>query len=128
MLRGMRWLLRMACVVWLGGCAAAPLTVAAIVVGTAAGSTAVIQRTPVDAVISAASGRDCSAVRLDQGKAYCRPQEQRPDTPPYCTRSLGVVDCWSAPEHMPGIGPEVADGPRRLTPAQEANRTRRWPF
>ena len=90
----------------------------------AAGSVAVIGRTPVDAVISAVSGRDCSAVRLDRGQSYCRPEEAAPLPPPFCTRSLGRVDCWGEP--VPGRR-GVADGPSGLTAAQEAHRTRRWP-
>ena len=110
--------------VLLGGCQAAPLTLVAVVGGTVAGSTAVVQRTPVDAAWSLATGRDCSMVRLDQGKSYCRPKEPPPGPVPYCTRSLGVPDCWADPAGQP---PELADGPRTLTPAQEANRTRSWP-
>jgi hypothetical protein len=81
----------------------------------------------VDAVYSAITGKDCSIVRMEQGKSYCRPVEPPPDAPPYCTRSLGVVDCWRDPASLPNRPPEVADGPHVLTPAQEANRTRRWP-
>jgi hypothetical protein len=106
----------------LAGCEAAE-GVAAVTVG----SVAAIGRTPVDAVYSLVTGKDCSAVRLDQGKTYCRPTEPQPDAPPYCTRSLGVVDCWKDPASMPDLPPEMADGPRALTPEQEANRTRTWP-
>ena len=109
----------------LGGCGADPVTLTAATVGTVAGSVAVIQRTPVDAVYSLASGRDCSAVRLDQGKSYCRPVEPPPAPQPYCTRSLGLADCWIDPKGQP---PQLGDGPTTLTPEQEANRTRRWPF
>jgi hypothetical protein len=76
----------------------------------------------------AVTGRDCSVVRLDQGKTYCRETEPPPDRPPFCTRSLGMVDCWVNPEALNGGPPrEVADGPRTLTPEQEKDRTRRWP-
>jgi hypothetical protein len=107
----------------LAGCDAALEGTAAVTVG----SVAVIHRTPVDAVVSLVTGKDCSAVRLDQGKTYCRPTEPVPDAPPYCTRSLGVADCWKDPGAMSDLPPEVADGPRALTPEQEADRTRRWP-
>ncbi len=109
----------------LGGCGADPLTLTAATVGAAAGSVAVIQRTPFDALWSLATGKDCSAVRLDQGKSYCRPTEAPPGPVPYCTRSLGVADCWADPAGHPRA---LGDGPSTLTPAQEANRTRGWPF
>jgi hypothetical protein len=91
------------------------------------GSVAAIGRTPVDAAYSLITGKDCSVVRWDQGKTYCRPTEPPPDAPPYCTRSLGVVDCWKDPAAVPDLGSDVDDGPRTLTPAQEQNRTQRWP-
>ena len=40
-----------------------------------------IQRTPADALYSLISGRDCSVVRLDQGKSYCRPVDPPPEPP-----------------------------------------------
>ena len=107
----------------LSGCDAAYEGVAAVTVG----SIATIHRTPVDAVVSLVTGKDCSVVRLDQNKTYCRPTDPPPDVPPYCTRSLGVVDCWKDPSAMSDLPPEVADGPRALTPEQDSDRTRRWP-
>lgn len=91
------------------------------------GSVTTIGRAPTDAVYSLVTGKDCSVVRLDQGKSYCRPQEPVPPQPEFCTRSLGVVDCWQDAERMSQRYPGVADGPTTLTADQEANRTRRWP-
>ena len=90
-------------------------------------SITVFGRGIVDILFSGFSGRDCSIVYLDRGQGYCREQEPPPAPPPYCTRSLGRVDCWANPEAMSNRPPQVADGPMTLTPAQEANRTRRWP-
>jgi hypothetical protein len=112
------------------GCVAAltpPLGAAQMVGAVVAGSVSTIQRTPLDAAYSLVTGRDCSMVRLDQGKTYCRPVEPPPDAPPYCTRSLGVADCWQDPAAVLNVGPDMADGPRELTKPQEENRTRRWP-
>lgn len=111
----------------LAGCGATPAQVGVGVVAVGAGSIAAIGRTPIDAAVSVVTGKDCSVVHWDQGKPYCKPQEPKPDEPPYCTRSLGVVDCWQDPATLPDHPPEVADGPRMLTPAQEQNRTQRWP-
>ena len=91
------------------------------------GSVAVIGRTPVDAAVSLASGRDCSVVRLDRGQSYCRPEEPPPAPPPYCTPSLGRVDCWREPPLAIPLQRGVADGPTALNPEQEAHRTKRWP-
>ena len=89
-----------------------------------AASVTVFGRAIPDFVTSAVAGKNCSVVRLDQGKTYCADKEPPPPSPRYCTRSLGVVDCWADPEKLPGRPPEVADGPRALTPAQEADRAR----
>ena len=107
----------------LTGCEAATGAVAAVTVG----SVSALGRTPIDAGYSLITGKDCSAVRLEQGKTYCRPTEPRPAAPAYCTRSLGVVDCWMDPASVPDLAPEVADGPRGLSPVQEKDRTRSWP-
>lgn len=90
-------------------------------------SIVVLHRGIVDTLVSAVSGRDCSIVYLDRRQSYCRVQEPPPAPPPYCTRSLGVVDCWANPEALVNLPPQVANGPMTLTPAQEANRTQHWP-
>jgi hypothetical protein len=111
----------------LAGCGMTDNLAATVGVAATVGSVAAIQRTPVDAVYSFWSGRDCSVVRLDQGKTYCRPVEPKPEPPPFCTRSLGAVDCWRNPDTVPGHPRGLADGPAVLTPAQEADRVRTWP-
>ncbi len=111
----------------LAGCGATPEQMATIGVGVGVGSIAVIQRSPLDALYSAVTGKDCSMVRLEQGKTYCRPVEPPPEPLPYCTRSLAVADCWLDPASLPDRPPDWGDVPHPLTPEQEANRTRRWP-
>jgi hypothetical protein len=117
----------LACFLALTGCGTSET--AALVVGTGAvvASVATIQRTPWDALYSLVTGRDCSMVRLDQGKTYCRPVEPPPEPPTFCTRSLATVDCWKDPDTVPGHPPGVADGPTGLTAQQEADRVRTWP-
>jgi hypothetical protein len=105
--------------VGLTGCVAAitpPVASALNVAGAVmVGSVAALGRTPVDAAYS-----------LVTGKSYCRATEPLPDALPYCTRSLGVVDCWRDPAAVANLGPDVADGARALTPVQEKDRTRGW--
>lgn len=105
----------------LAGCEAAGWVAA----GTGA-SLAVMQRTPVDAVVSLVTGKDCSIARSDRGQTYCR-EDPAPQPQPYCTRSLGTPDCWTRPDPFGVPQREIADGPRELSPEQEANRTSRWP-
>jgi hypothetical protein len=112
------------------GCGITPDAAGAVAVGVIAvgvATVATIQRSPADAVYSLFTGRDCSVVRLDQGKTYCRPVEPKPEPPPFCTRTLAAVNCWRDPDTMPGQPHGVADGPAGLTAAQEADRVRTWP-
>jgi hypothetical protein len=90
-------------------------------------SIVVLHRGIFDTLFSTVSGRDCSIVYLDRGQSYCRTTDAPPLPPAYCTRSLGTVDCWTNPEALVNLPPQVANGPKTLTPAQEANRTQRWP-
>src|ERR1700759_5666777 len=89
----------------LAGCGLPDGLTATAAVGVAAGtsvaSVATIGRSPVDAVYSLVSGKDCSVVRLDQGKSSCRPVDPPPQRPPFCTRSLGVANCWADPASLP---------------------------
>jgi hypothetical protein len=112
----------------LAGCGPDSPSVAIGIAAASAASIPVFHRTPVDMVVSAASGRDCSVVHLDRGERYCRPRERPPEQPVFCTRSLGVSDCWEDPSHLPNKPREVADGPRSLTSEQEADRKSRFPW
>lgn len=75
-------------------------------------------RTLPDMLVSAASGRDCSLAYLDGGQGYCR-SDLPPAPVPFCTRSLGSVDCWraQAPLAMPPSR-QVADSPPAQPPAR----------
>jgi hypothetical protein len=91
------------------------------------GSVAVIGRTPVDAAVSLATGRDCSAVRLDRGLGYCRPAGTAASAATLLhpqPRPCGLLARTAA--GLP-VQRGVADGPATLTAEQEAHRTRRWP-
>ena len=74
------------------------------------GSTMVLGRGPGSAAYSLATGRDCSLPNFAAEGRFCR-QEEAPAAPRYCTRSLGVVDCWTVSDPF---GPQqgVADTPR----------------
>ena len=95
--------------------------------GANIGSVAVAGRGVGDIVISAATGQDCSIVHWEKHKAYCTAIQPPPEPPPFCTRSLGRVECWLNPEAFPNLPTAIADGPRVLTPEQDARRLRPWP-
>ena len=75
-----------------------------------------------DLVVSGVSGRDCSVARLDRGQSYCGASNAEPAPAPFCTRSLGSVDCWAVrPVAMPpqrGVGD---------APVPVGGDMRRWP-
>jgi hypothetical protein len=79
-----------------------------------------------DILYSGLSGKDCSVVRLDQGKSYCRPPDPPIEVAGICTRSLGTVDCWINPEALNSPARPLADSQPPIA-EQEAYRTRRWP-
>lgn len=49
-----------------------------------------------------------------------------PGREPFCTRSLGVVDCWTNPQALPPGTREVRHAPLP-TPVQERYRRAPWP-
>ncbi len=106
---------------------------AAAVVACVGGCVPIFHRTLPDLVYSGVTGRDCSMVRLDRGDSYCRPVDLPPPPQPYCTRSLAGVDCWTHPELVPNLPPQVAELPHDpgtyhgLTPEQNRVRLARWP-
>jgi hypothetical protein len=111
----------------LAGCGpAAPVAEIGVVVVSGA-SIPIFHRTPLDMLVSAATGRNCSVVNLDKGERYCRPKDRAPEPPEFCTRSLGVPDCWDDPSKLLNHPREIADGPRSLTEDQEADRKKWWP-
>jgi hypothetical protein len=111
----------------LPGCDVTAQVPAAVATASVIGTIPVFKRSPLDVIYSGLTGRDCSIVRLDEGKTYCRPVDPPPEAPVFCTHSLARVDCWADPASLPGRPTPVADGPTALTPAQEANRVRTWP-
>lgn len=87
----------------------------------------VVHRDGFDLVYSLFSGRDCSVVRLDAGQSYCKPVAPPPAPPRFCTRTLGVPECFADPSALPDHPSGLADGRYSLTPAQERDRTAAWP-
>jgi hypothetical protein len=97
-----------------------------VVAGVDAASVVVLGRALPDIGTSAITGKDCSVVRLDSGLAYCAPREHLPGAPPFCTQTLGSVQCWANPEAFGLLPHDIADSPA-LTADQKRNVAARWP-
>jgi hypothetical protein len=67
------------------------------------------------------------AVEVAGRPFFCAPLQPLPRPPPYCTRSIGQVDCWVQPPLTLPPRRGVADGRESLTPAQAAQRRQCWP-
>lgn len=76
-----------------------------------------------DLVVSGVSGRDCSVARLDRGQSYCGPSNAEPPPAPFCTRSLGSVDCWTRPPLAVPAQRGAGDAPVPV-----GGDMRRWPY
>ena len=128
-LRGIAGLLpRLAWLLPLAGCGAGTTPAVNLAAAASLATVPALGRTAPDAMISLATGRDCSLVRSERGQSYCRRTDPPWEEPPLCTRSLGVVDCWRNPDAFGMKLTGVADGPRQPTAEQEAYRTRSWPL
>jgi hypothetical protein len=123
-----RWPTLLVCLV-VTGCGAENL--ANLNLGGAASLAAVpvLGRTLPDAIYSTITGKDCSAVRLEQGKSYCRHPEpswtEEVAAQPACSRSLAGVDCWTNPDVFSNRPTTVAAAPKP-TAEQEVYRVRGW--
>ena len=90
----------------LGGCGLEPLAVPAA--GVSGASLVFTVKTPLDHVAGLATRQDCSSVRWERHGPWCVAPAPPPLPTPFCTRSLGAVDCWTTPPET-GALREVAD-------------------
>lgn len=61
-------------------------------------------KTLTDHIQSYRSGKDCSTVRIEKGRTYCREDEPNPIPKVICYRTLADVMCYSQaePTSLPG--------------------------
>jgi hypothetical protein len=87
--------------------------------GASVASFVVAERGLFDIAYSVVTGQDCSVIHLERRGEYCRTDPVQAPAP-FCTRSLGDVDCWTVAEPY---GPQrgVPD-----TPAAQERAARRW--
>ena len=55
-------------------------------------------KTMFDHIVSYASGKDCSAVRVEKGKRYCKEDEPIIKPQVYCYSTLGRASCYEVPD------------------------------
>jgi len=113
----------------LAGCQAlvAPLVPPLVTLGALdLADVAAFHRSGVDLYLSLKRGRDCSVVHLVNGERYCTPREAKPEGQQFCTRTLGMAECFADPATLADHPSPLGDAPA-LTEAQEQDRTARWP-
>jgi len=62
------------------------------------GVTMATDKTLSDHFVSYQTGKDCSTVRVEQGRTYCREDEPNPIPNVHCYRTIGDVTCYSEPD------------------------------
>jgi hypothetical protein len=97
-----------------------------VVAGLEAASVATFHRDGFDLAYSLIHRRDCSIVHLERGETYCRPAEPEPAPQQFCTRTLGMAECFAEPATLNDHPSAWGDAPA-LNAAQEKDRTARWP-
>ena len=68
----------------------------ALYVGSAA-TVVTTDKTITDHAISLISGKDCSTVRTEQGRSFCKEDEVNPEPNVYCFQTIGGIDCYREP-------------------------------
>ena len=64
-------------------------------------------KTVLDHIVSFSSGKDCSTVRTEQGRTYCREDELNPAPNVHCYRSLADVTCYAEPSASRAVDERV---------------------
>ncbi|WP_139134846.1 hypothetical protein [Magnetovibrio blakemorei] len=55
-------------------------------------------KTLTDHAVSLYANKDCSTVRTEQGRTYCREDEPNPAPTVHCYPTIGDVTCYAVPE------------------------------
>lgn len=63
-----------------------------------AGVVMATDKTLSDHLVSFRTGKNCSTVRVEQGRTYCREDEANPMPNVHCYQTLGDVMCYAAPD------------------------------
>lgn len=108
----MRALLAAVVLISLGACSLFP-PVAAVEGASAVGT----GKTFSDHVVSYASGKDCSTVRSNSGRTYCRESESNPMPKVWCYRTLGKPVCYDRPDPYQGNQSKMGDNDHNLDTA-----------
>lgn len=95
----------------LGGCAEAVVASVSSLMTTG--------KTVPDQVISLAARKDCSVLRRQRGRTYCREDEPNPAPNVYCFNNLGGIECYSRPVDPTGLR-------RTVIGQNDHNYTQKW--
>jgi len=76
-------------------------------------------KTLTDHLVSFNTGKDCSTVRVEQGRTYCREDEPNPMPDVYCYPTLGDVMCYAQPDPMRTQDGRIGLPPQQGQPGQQ---------
>ncbi len=91
-------------------------------------STVLTKKTVTDHIVSLASGKNCSTVRVDRGQSYCVEDEINPPPKVYCYRTLGSVSCYNEPDPYKGGQKAIGRDEGALVKKQVMPRASQKPF
>ena len=107
----MRTMIVVLCLLALPACSLIPPLVA-----IEGGSVIISDKTATDHFASYASGKDCSSVRSELGKTYCKEDESEYTPTVYCYRTLGDITCYNLADPYNTKARIVGDNDHNLPP------------
>ena len=103
----------------LAGCESVPPVLAVGTATASAVSLTATKKTLIDHAASAMTGKDCSAIALEQTGQYCSTPMVVDRSNVYCYRTLADVDCHHIPDPYRNGQTALASPPPVLKPADE---------
>lgn len=79
-------------------------------------------KTIVDHVVSASSGKNCSSVRLEKGDYYCEEDEPKVVQNIYCYKTLASVTCYDRADPYQGRYQKIGNNDHNLVDPKQQRR------
>ncbi len=79
-------------------------------------------KTIVDHVVSASSGKNCSSVRLEKGEYYCEEDEPKVIQNMHCYKTLASVTCYDREDPYKGRYQKIGENDHNLVDPKQQRR------